>query len=334
MLAFASLLPQDGAPPAAAPQTPPPAPTQPAPVVKPDAAAPKTTAAAPKGAAVTAKAANKDAKPLIVPTPKVKEPEIPSYRVAVRMPGNRRFTGVVMRDKLFSDLVRLNAHNTQEVYRRSEAFTLCFVDGVDGNVTLRWNQVLKLEIREILDATGLRTIEEEYHRLMIVKREQLAAEQAQRELDEMKERAAQDAAKAGEDAKKEKVKEDELPPLLAEFRPDEGWSATRKEQIEWRRTVVGTGPDKSEQRFLEVFPQWLEAYTAWQAAHPPKAPDAKGDPAKDDAKKDEPAKDDAKKDAPKPDDAKKDETKKEEGKKDDAPKDPAPAPKDGGGAPR
>jgi hypothetical protein len=366
MIAFATLLAQDGAPPAAAPQTKPQPDPQPAPQAAPTKPQPlpQTTPNAPvrpapsaKPVAANAKPAQKDGKALVVPTPKPKEPEIPSFRVSVIMPGNRRFTGVVTRDKLFSDLVRMNAHNTQDVYRRHENFTLRFVDGVDGDVTLRWDQIQKLDVRAILDAAGLRTIEEDYHRLMIVKKEQQEAEQARQEAEEAKQRKLREDAKPGEDEKKEKEKVEELPPLLAEFRPDEGWSTQRKEQIEWRRTVVGTGPDKAEQRFLEIYPQWLEAFNAWKAARANKpAEGEKGDPQADDAKKgdakkeapkgDDAKKDEVKKDEPKPDDAKKDDAKKEEPKKDDAkkddvkkdeaPKEPVPAtdPKDGGGGSR
>lgn len=376
--AFAILLAQDGAPTPAAPKTTPPAPpaqttptappaqTKPAPL--PVTTVPKTTRPAPANQPGTAPAnvAKHDAKSLPIPTPREKPPEVPSYRVSVTMPGNRRFTGVITRDKLFNDLVRQNAHNTQDVYRRSDAFTLRFVDGVDGDVTLRWNQIVKLDVRAILDAAGVRTIEDNYHRLMILKKEQEEAEKARQAAEEEEKAKAQAEGDKPADGDKADAKKDEaLPPLLAEFRPDAGWSEKKKLDIEWRRTIVGTAPDKEEARFLEVYPQWLEAFKAWQAAKAakpaegdkgdakkgddksdakksdaPKKDAKKGDAGKDDAKKDEPKSDDDKKDAKKDDDAKKDEEKKDgdkkdgdedgkkddDSKKDDSPKDPAPAP--------
>ena len=235
------------------------------------------------------------------------------------MPGNRRFTGVITRDRLFNDLARAGAHNTSEVYHRSEKFTLHFVDGVDGDVTLRWNQIKKLDVREILDAAGVHTIEEEYHRLMILRKQteeeemRKAEEDALKEGDKKSEGGKDDAAK---EKAKPKPKEENLPPLLAEFRPDEGWSPKRKEQIEWRRTVVGTAPDKAEQRFLEVYDEWLPLYGEWQLAHAPDSPDPKdGDK---ETPKEDPRGDSAKGETPKADDSKKDDAKKD-----------APAPKYG-----
>jgi len=312
LCAIASLLLQDGAP----------APAKP-PVVKPAAPvqAPQAT---------PAKGTTKPKKPVVVPTPKPRDPEVPSFRVVVKMPGNRRFTGVITRDRLFNDMARAGAHNTSEVYLRSDKFTLHFVDGVDGDVTLRWNQVKKLDVREILDAAGVRSIEEEYHRLMILKREADEAEQR---------KAEEEAAKGGKPAEgdkdgagKEKPKEEEvLPPLLAEFRPDQGWLPKKKEQIEWRRTVVGTAPDKAEQRFLDIYDEWLPLYGEWQLSHAPESPAAKdGDK---ETPKEDPKGDSAKGEVPKADGAKKDDAKKDDSGKERTKKygDKEPAPKDGDG---
>jgi hypothetical protein len=355
---------QDGTKPTAAPQAPPPAPqapVQPVPPPKVQASQKKESVPPVAKAASAPSSGKKDAKPLMLPSPRVREPEVPSYRVSVTMPGNRRFTGVVTRDKLFNDLVRLNAHNTRDVYRRTEAFTLRFVDGVDGDVTLRWNQTVKVDVRAILDAAGLHTIEENYHRLMILKKEQEEADRLRQEAEDAKARE-EGGEKPVDGEKPDKKEKEELPALLAEFRADAGWSTKRKEEIEWRRTIVGTAPSAEEQRFLEVYPKWLEAFNAWQAAHPAKPEGEKDEPAKDDTKKEDAKKDDSSKDKPKSGDAKKDgdekkdESKKDErkdddskrdgdkkdedkdddSKKDESPKDPAPAhdPKDDGGGSR
>jgi len=298
IVAIVRLLLQDGAP----------APAKP-PVVKP-AAPVQVPQASP------ARGTTKPAKPLVVPTPKPRDPEVPSFRVVVKMPGNRRFTGVITRDRLFNDMARAGAHNTSEVYLRGDKFTLHFVDGVDGDVTLRWNQIKKLDVREILDAAGVRTIEEEYHRLMIAKREQDEAAQRQAEEEAAKSGKPADG-KDGAGKEKDKAKEEVLPPLLAEFRPDQGWSPKKKEQIEWRRTVVGTAPDKAEQRFLEVYDEWLPLFGEYQLAH---EPDSSGE--KDGGKetpKEDPKGDSAKGETPKDDDGK--ERKKKYGDKEPAPKD-------------
>jgi len=297
IVAIASLLLQDGAP----------APAKP-PVVKP-AAPVQVPQASP------ARGTTKPAKPLVVPTPKPRDPEVPSFRVVVKMPGNRRFTGVITRDRLFNDMARAGAHNTSEVYLRGDKFTLHFVDGVDGDVTLRWNQIKKLDVREILDAAGVRTIEEEYHRLMILKRE--ADEAEQRKAEEEAATGGKPADGGKDEAGKEKAKAEVLPPLLAEFRPDQGWLPKKKEQIEWRRTVVGTAPDKAEQRFLEVYDEWLPLYGEWQLSHAPESPGAKdGDK---ETPKEDPKGDSAKGETPKDDDGK--ERKKKYGDKEPAPKD-------------
>lgn len=377
--ALAIFLAQDGAPTPAAPPTPvapkvePPAQTKPAPL--PTTTVPKSRPTPAGQTTAPANVAKKDVKPLTIPSPRVKEPELPSYRVSVTMPGNRRFVGVVTRDKLFNDLIRQNAHNTQDVYHRTENFTLRFVDGVDGDVTLRWNQIVKLDVRAILDSAGLRTIEENYHRLMILKKAQEEADRAKQEEEEKKAGEQGDGEKTAKDGKGEKsekkAKEEELPPLLAEFRPDEGWSPKRKEEIEWRRSILGTAPSAEEQRFLQVYTTWFETFNAWQADKAAKAAeknkDEKDEPAKDDAKKgdakkdakkddsngEKPKSDDAKKDDSKGDDskkdAKKDDSKKDDdekdkdekekdekdkdddSKKDESPKEPTPEPKDDGG---
>ena len=314
IVAIASLVLQDGAP----------APVKP-PVAKP--AAPVQVAPATPARATT----TKPGKPLVVPTPKPRDPEVPSFRVVVKMPGNRRFTGVITRDRLFNDMARAGAHNTSEVYLRSDKFTLHFVDGVDGDVTLRWNQIKKLDVREVLDAAGVRTIEEEYHRLMVVKREADEAEARKAE-----EEAAKNGGKPAEgkdaDGKEKKKEEEVLPPLLAEFRPDQGWSPKKKEQIEWRRTVVGTAPDKAEQRFLDVYDEWLPLYGEWQLAHAPDSSGAKDDDKKETPKED-PKGDSAKGEQPKADDAKKDDANKDDSGKARTKKygDKEPAPKDGDG---
>jgi hypothetical protein len=331
--ALAILLAQDGAPTPAAPKPTPPAPpvqTTPAPL--PTTTVPKARPGAAGQATAPANVAKKDAKQLVIPTPRVKEPEIPSYRVSVTMPGNRRFVGVVTRDKLFNDLIRLNAHNTQDVYRRTENFTLRFVDGVDGDVTLRWNQIVKLDVRAILDSAGLRTIEENYHRLMILKKAQEEADRAKQEEEEQKAGKQGDGEKPAQDPKGEKgekkAKEEELPPLLAEFRPDEGWSPKRKEEIEWRRSILGTAPTAEEQRFLQVYTTWFDAFNVWQADKAAKAAESsknekgvKGEPAKDDAGKGDAKKDEGKKVDAKKDDSKKDDSDGEKPKSDDSKKD-------------
>lgn len=310
-LALACLAPQDNAPPAPAPATAPAA----APVAAPNVKAKRDGKEAKDGKAAAKSTKPASGKPLVIPTPRIKPPEIPSYRIAVYLPGNRRFTGVVMRDRLFNDLVRADAQRTTEVYERPDQFVLRFADGVDGDVTFAWNQVVKVEVREILDAAGLKTIEEEYHRLMILKQQRAAEEAAK----------AEENAKATGDAKdgekpKDAEKKEERAPLLVEFPPEQGWSTKRKEQIEWRRTVVGAAPDATEARFLEVYADWLVAFDAWTAAQaakpaakPGDAPEAK-DGAKDGAPKSDGAKDEAKKE-----DAKKDEAKPASGGKEPAP---------------
>ncbi|MBM4016680.1 MAG: hypothetical protein FJ293_17190 [Planctomycetes bacterium] len=255
VLALCCLL-QDAAPPRVDPAT-----TTPAPAATPPAATPPAEVA-------TVKA------PLVVPTPRPRTPEVPSYRVALRMKSGRRFTGVVGRDRDFHTLVHQGAHHGAAAYAADGRFKLRWVDGLDGEIELCWNQVEKLEVREVLDSSGFRAMEQRFTTARIVRRRE-----AERPADDgssvpaAAESTAPSATGTAPTADPGAAPPDARSPnpqvappklgLLTEFPPDQGWSPDRKKQIEWRRTVVGAFPEPREVRFLEVYDRWEPLFSAW-----------------------------------------------------------------------
>jgi hypothetical protein len=204
--------------------------------------------------------------PQAVPTPRPRAPEVPSYRVALRMKSGRRFSGVVGRDREFHALVHQGAHHSPAIYASESGFTLRYVDGLDGEIGLRWNQVEKLEVREILDSSGLRAMEQRFASARIVRRREAETESAKPAADPSAASSPSGADPASGAAPPVSPDPQVAPPklsLLTEFPPDQGWSPDRKRQIEWRRTVVGSFPDERESRFLAVYDQWEPQFATW-----------------------------------------------------------------------
>lgn len=215
--------------------------------------------------------------PIVVPAPRPKAPEIPSYKVSVRMKSGRRFGGIVCRDRAFHSIVHAGGHHSAAPYQLDGRFKLRFVDGLDGEIAMRWCDVQKLEVRDILDSAGVRAMESDYATARIVRRTNAEAAEPL-----TPESPAGDAVAAGSDgaaapavgsdgsatsaapsgAKDEALLTPKLS-LLAEFPPAVGWTPERKRQIEWRRTVVGAFPDEREARFLAVYAEWEPLFLEW-----------------------------------------------------------------------
>ena len=210
---------------------------------------------------------------LAVPLPRPRAPDVASYRVALKLKSGRRFTGVVGRDLAFHESVRLGAHHAAAIYQSPARFKLRYVDGLDGEIELTWQQIERLDVREILDSAGLRAMDQRFSASRIERRLKAAVEAT----------AAPEVAPGTEAANPPavpsvtppvatpvaapvpgsgEVKPPELP-LLVEFPPEQGWSPDRKKQIEWRRTVVGEFPDPRAARFLEVYDRFEPLFAAW-----------------------------------------------------------------------
>jgi hypothetical protein len=184
--------------------------------------------------------------------------------VAVKMKNGRRFLGLVSRDKAFHELVFTGAHHGQAAYELDQVFMLRYVDGLDGDLELNWNQVSKLEVRDILDSAGVRAMEEAFAGMRLARETHTIEPEEPAEPPVAEPAPANPEDPAAKDAKDGEKPSTEEMPLLTEFSPRAGWSPERKKQIEWRRTVVGTFPDAREQRFLDVYDQWLPLYEQWQ----------------------------------------------------------------------
>jgi hypothetical protein len=258
---------------------------QDAPAKKDDAKAQKDAAGAKKDAGMPAVAAARAG--VALPTPRPKPPEVPSYRVSIRMKNGRRFVGVVSRDKAFSDTVRSGAHHSDAVYATPASFMLRYVDGLDGEIGLSWQQIQKLDVREILDSAGMRAMDSNFVTARDVRREQAETPAAETTGDAPADPAAPATGSDGEKpAEGDAAPTDEAPdakpevPLLTEFAPEQGWNPERRKQIEWRRTVVGVFPDEREARFLDVYERWEPLFLDWTREQQQKAREAettKGD---------------------------------------------------------
>jgi hypothetical protein len=237
------------------------------------------TKSADGGKAADAKSAPRKA--LEIPTPRPKPPEVPSYKIALRMQNGRRFLGLVSRDKAFHKLVFAGAHHGEAAYKRHDRFVLRFVDGLDGDLELAWNQVAKLEVREVLDSAGVRAMEDAYAGMRLARSVQTEdpADPAATPPAE----GGDPAAAPADPAEPKKEGAGEEIPILTEFAPTGGWTPERKKQIEWRRTVVGTFPDAREQRFLDHYDEWLPFYETWQREELVKK-DPAADPSKADSR--------------------------------------------------
>jgi hypothetical protein len=237
-----------------------------------------------------------------VPTPRPRPPEIPSYRVTLRMKNGRRFGGVVSRDKDFHELVYAGAHHYGDVYLRDERFTLKFVDGLDGDVELAWNQVARLEVREVLDSAGVRAMEEAYKSARVARI--TAAEQGESTVtnddptaaakDDATKPAdgspAKDATASGDAGKDAKDAKDATKPAKDEKKDDKGDAAKKddkgdpakkdepkkddvKKLVEEFPPSEGWNPDRKKQiewrrTVVGVFPEpnetrFLEVYDQW-----------------------------------------------------------------------
>ncbi len=199
--------------------------------------------------------------PLVIPTPRPRPPDIPSYRVSARMKSGRRFAGVVCRDNAFHAIVHAGQHHTQTPYALDQRFKLRFVDGLDGEISLRWRDVQKLEVRDILDSAGVRVMENEYASARLVRGRGVEALEGPTLGDVAPPVPPIEAE--GEPAAPAKDLVTSKLSLLDEFAPALGWTPERKRQIEWRRTVVGAFPDEREARFLAVYDQWEPLFLDW-----------------------------------------------------------------------
>ncbi|MBI5852099.1 MAG: hypothetical protein HZB39_13885 [Planctomycetes bacterium] len=57
---------------------------------------------------------------------------------------------------------------------------------------------------------------------------------------------------------------DEQKALLAEFPPEQGWGYDRMRELEARKIRIGVYPNEKEQKFLDSFEAWNQAFQLWQ----------------------------------------------------------------------
>ncbi len=204
---------------------------------------------------------------------------IPTYRVTIRTKGGRRFSGLVIRDAKFRKHVEAGDHLGRSLYSSPESFRVHYVDDLDGQIMFHWNEIRELQIREVLDLAALKSLEEKYQQSRLVNAGAAATETQTTEGSSPPEGST---GKSSTESGKPDASPTDPAALLAEFAPDQGWSPERRDQILWRKTIVGVFPQENESRFLEVFDAWKPAYEQWLKAHPehaqPKTDGADGKP--------------------------------------------------------
>ena len=227
--------------------------------------------------------------------PKIRRAEetIPNYRISARTKGGRVFTGIVIRDRRFHGHVSQGEHHKEELYASSDKFTLSFVDGAEGEVRLDWSQLKKLSVHEVLSTASLSDMREsakrsrvarlgERNREWVERRRQEAEESDPTEKPSGPEGTETPTPPKGSTPEKVTKSEDGKPPApetgktppakktptggpLEAFPPEGGWTPERKENLEWKRTVLGLFPDEKEQAFLDQYEKWLPHYQKWLA---------------------------------------------------------------------
>ncbi len=205
-----------------------------------------------------------------IPRPRPVMETCPNYRVQIRTNGGRRFSGVVTRDWRFHRHVFAGEHHKKAIYQSPESFTLRFVDGLDGLVALRWNQIARLEVREVLDLAGLKAMERAQYAARVTRRQSSQRlreqEEAEKNADQVEPVAEGPESKSASPSTKPSSTPAAARTLIDEFPPADGWTPDHKKHLEWRRTVMGVFPDEEEQRFLDNYTEWLPAYEEWVAA--------------------------------------------------------------------
>lgn len=175
--------------------------------------------------------------------------DVMNYSVVVKLKTGRRFYGVVAKDPVFARRIKNNEHLGTVAYELEEPFDLRYVDGLDGQVTLQWDQIEQLIIRDSFDSSGLVAL--------------------QRARSAGRLRPQQAFSKVEESSKPQTLAEaqNSLPELLVKFPPEEGWSDKRVELVEWRQSVLGVEPDLHEAEFLRVFDPWSREVEQWRKLH-------------------------------------------------------------------
>ncbi len=191
-----------------------------------------------------------------------------NVRVTVRLNNGSRLRGVV-KDGRFIE--RLDEREFVEARKPgpNSGLRLWYYDDTNSYIFLPYRSVKKYRIGERLTDAEVQAIAkriDEQRKKAESKRDNYLAKKAAAE---EARRRAREGNGAETPAKPEVEQESQLTAdqraLLAEFPPEQGWGLDRLQSIEKRKVTVGVFPSKSEQRFIDNFSMWNQAYELQQA---------------------------------------------------------------------
>lgn len=183
-------------------------------------------------------------------------------RVTVRLNNGNRIRGIVKNGRLVEKLDGLRFVEAERG-TKGAGIRIYYFDASGSYIFLPFESIRRYDVGERLSTEQLAEIEakvkagnqkaqEKWQQLKAGRQTAKAGKQAAQGAEaEIKAEQAKQAAAA-----KETKEQKRLLALVAEFLPEDGWSAARKAEIERRKVVVGAFPNETEKRFLLVFADW------------------------------------------------------------------------------
>ena len=191
-----------------------------------------------------------------------------NVRVTVRLHNGSRLRGVVKGGRVIERPDGL-AFVPADVAEVDAGIRMWYYDGTNSYVFLPFSTIKDHDIGEKLTDEEVVAIEKridlDRRKAADARRRELArVARAKAAADKAKENAG--GAKPGEEATDDEAEASDSPlseeqaQLLAEFPPEAGWGKEKYDLIQKRKITIGRFPNESEQRFLDNFSQWQQAF--------------------------------------------------------------------------
>ncbi len=188
-----------------------------------------------------------------------------SVRVTVRLRNKSRIKGVVKNGRFVEKVHGLDFVKS-DMQTPGAGIRVWYYNNTNSYIFLPFEAITSYKIGARLTQIQIKEIEARIERTqaeaLAARKEELARRKSARDKKDAEDEAESEQAEKVAESKAEaakKKKDDALLALLKEFPPEAGWSEDRMREIEQRKMTVGVFPDKKQQRFLEVFPQWQKA---------------------------------------------------------------------------
>lgn len=198
-----------------------------------------------------------------------------NVRITLRLRNGSRMKGVV-KDGRFVERPQGLEFLPTEMSEEDAGIRLWYYDNTNSFIFLPYATIAYHKIGDRLTDDEVRRIAAELDRA--------AADQARVKADPTvtKDKPAGGAETPAEGASDAPVLSDEQRALLTEFPPEQGWGYDRMRELEARKIRIGVYPNETEQRFLDSFEAWNQAFQLWQqieAAKQNAAPEGETAPA-------------------------------------------------------